>query len=423
MNYQQTLTYLYAQLPVFQRDGVSAYKPNLNNALLFDAELNHPHQHYTTIHVGGTNGKGSVSNLIASVLQHTGLKVGLYTSPHLKDFRERIRVNGKPISKRYVCSFVEKHAPFIEKLNPSFFETTMCMAFSYFAEEKVDIAVIEVGLGGRLDSTNIIHPILSIITNISFDHMNLLGDSLEKIAQEKAGIIKKNTPTLIGETQKETSSIFTQQANALQAPLFFADQLLPGKITAQKNASIEGSFKGFEYLSIGLGGLYQIKNASTALVAIQLLREKGITIPDKAIRKGFKTVCKTTGLQGRWHILQKKPLVICDTGHNEAGIAYVVEQLKTLTYKQLRIVFGVVNDKDCSKIMALLPVNAIYYFCKAAIPRALNEKELQIKAANVGLQGKTYKTVKEALDAAIQEADSDDVIFVGGSTFVVAEIL
>lgn len=423
MTYPETLQYLFSRLPVFQREGQSAYKPGLENTIRLDERLDHPHKKYKTIHVAGTNGKGSVSHLLASVLQHAGYKVGLYTSPHLKDFRERIRVNGTPVPEQYVIDFTEKHRAFFEELNPSFFEATMSMAFQYFADEKVDVAVIEVGLGGRLDSTNIITPELCVITNISFDHQQLLGDTLPLIAAEKAGIIKPNIPVVIGEAEGEVKEVFLQKAKAEHAPILFAEEEIQVQPTANKDGKQQFDCSGFGQITIGLGGIYQQKNTATALTAIRELQAQGIELSQAAIDKGFETVCETTGLQGRWQKLHENPRVICDTGHNEGGIRYIVNQLSEQSYKQLRMVIGMVNDKDVSKVLSMLPQNAVYYFCKASIPRALQAEEIQAQAAKYQLHGQAYPSVKAALEAAKQDADPNDFIFVGGSTFVVAEVV
>ncbi len=422
MTYQETLSYLYGRLPVFQREGAAAYKPGLDNTLRLDNSLGNPHKQYKTIHIAGTNGKGSVSHLLASALQHAGFKVGLYTSPHLKDFRERIKVNGTPVSEEFVCSFTEQNKTLFETINPSFFEATMCMAFCYFAEEEVDIAVIETGLGGRLDSTNIINPILSLITNISFDHTQFLGKTLEAIAGEKAGIIKAKIPVVIGETTTETKSVFVQKAATENAPIYFADEEIDIKLSATLPGKQIFDCSGFSQLTVGLGGIYQQKNTATSLCAIRELR-KQISLPNEAVRKGFATVCETTNLQGRWQQLQSNPTIICDTGHNEAGMRYIAQQLKMLPYKTLRIVLGMVNDKDIDAMLSLLPTQAVYYFCNADIPRALPAEKLQAKAAQFHLQGKVFGSVANALQNAKKDADDDDLIFVGGSTFVVAEVV
>ncbi len=422
MTYPETLSYLYSRLPVFQREGAVAYKPGLDNTLRLDAALGNQHKQYKTIHIAGTNGKGSVSHLLASVLQHAGYKVGLYTSPHLKDFRERIKVNGIPASEEFVCSFTEENKALFEEVNPSFFEATMCMAFCYFAEEKVDIAVIETGLGGRLDSTNIISPIISVITNISFDHTQFLGKTLEDIATEKAGIIKSQTPVVIGETMPETKVVFLKKASAENASIHFAEEEIKVKLSSILPGKQVFDCDDFPQLTVGLGGIYQQKNTATALCAIRELR-KQMSLSDEAIRKGFETVCETTNLQGRWQQLQSNPTVICDTGHNEAGIRYIVQQLQMQPYKTLRIVLGMVNDKDINTMLSLLPTETIYYFCNADIPRALPAEELQSKASQFHLQGKAYGSVTNALENAKKDANNNDLIFVGGSTFVVAEVV
>ncbi len=424
MNYNQTIEYLFSRLPVYQRTGASAYKEGLDNSLALDNYLGHPHRKYKTIHVGGTNGKGSTSHLLAAILQKSGYKIGLYTSPHLVDFRERIRVNGEMVSQEFVVEFVEKHRAFSEQISPSFFELTMMLAFDYFAYSDVDIAIIEVGLGGRLDSTNIIMPELSVITNISFDHVQFLGDTLPKIAAEKAGIIKPNIPVVIGEAEGEVRDVFSRKAEHESAPIRFAQEESP-IASASMLATGGWHFMTKDYgVIVGeLGGLCQDKNAATVLTAVDVLLQLGYTIPDEAIKLGFLHVCKLTGLQGRWQKLCDAPKTICDTGHNEAGILYIVEQIKQEKFHQLHIVIGMVNDKDIRKVLALLPRDARYYFTKAAIPRALNEKELAQIAADFGLLGQSYATVKEAVSAAQSEARPDDFIFIGGSTFVVADAL
>ncbi len=423
MNYTATIQYLYSRLPVFQRDGHSAYKPGLGNTLRMDNRLGNPHRNYQCIHVAGTNGKGSVSHLLAAVLQKAGYKVGLYTSPHLKDFRERIRINGRCISKKYVCEFVKKNQILFNEINPSFFEATMCMAFNFFADKKVDIAVIEVGLGGRLDSTNIITPLLSIITNISFDHQQYLGNTLTEIATEKAGIIKPNIPVIIGEAEGEIKTVFEKKTKKENAPIIFAQNDTNVVLISAKNEKQCFDCTNFPQLTVGLGGAYQQKNVATALTALQELQKQGLSISKKAIYKGFDGVTEITGLQGRWQILQQNPTIICDTGHNEGGIRYIVQQLQSMSYKRLHMVIGMVNDKDISTILSLLPQNAEYYFCKAIIPRALPENILAEKAKTNQLKGNTYPSVVSALNAAKENADKDDVIFVGGSTFVVAEVI
>lgn len=424
MTYQETIEYLYNQLPVYQKVGGSAYKEGLDNSLLLDDYFSHPHRKYKTIHVGGTNGKGSTSHLLAAILQEAGYKVGLYTSPHLIDFRERIRVNGEKISEEYVVDFVEKHRAVFEPIHPSFFELTMTMAFLYFADMEVDVAIVEVGLGGRLDSTNIITPDLSIITNISFDHMQFLGDTLEKIAIEKAGIIKPGVPVVIGEAEGEVRKVFEDTAERVGAPITFAED--ENLITSSLKTASGWLFdtKYFLHLKGELSGYAQIKNAATVLCSIRELQKVGYIVPSKAIYSGFAYVTKLTGLMGRWQIIQEmKPKIVCDTGHNVAGMKYIAEQLAGEKYNTLHIVLGVVNDKDVSSILTLLPKKAIYYFTRASIPRAMNEMELQAQARTFGLTGYSYPTVEEAFYAARDWAMPNDFVFIGGSNFVVGEVL
>ena len=429
--YQQVLDYLYSQLPMFQRTGAAAYKDNLDNTIRLDEMFGHPHQSFKAIHVAGTNGKGSVSHMLASILQEAGCKTGLYTSPHLKDFRERIRVNGEMISEDAVVNFTElfQQKNEIEKLEPSFFELTVSMAFDYFRDQKVDIAVVEVGLGGRLDSTNIITPEISVITNISFDHMALLGDTLPKIAAEKAGIIKKDVPVVVGETSPETSFVFEQFAEKVQTKLAFADQEYQADysmltIDGKQSLNIHKNGKLFyPDLKLELLGIYQRHNVPTVIKAIDLLNEKGWNLSENTIRRGLLNVIQNTGLLGRWQIIGHNPLVICDTGHNPAGIKLVVEQINQTAWKQLHIVVGMVNDKDQDEVLSLLPAKAEYYFTKASIPRAAEPEALAAKAERFGLNGNCYPTVRQALSVALANAGENDLVFVGGSTFVVAEIL
>ncbi|MBL7883951.1 MAG: bifunctional folylpolyglutamate synthase/dihydrofolate synthase [Bacteroidia bacterium] len=430
MNYNQTLEYMYSQLPMFQRIGTAAYKDNLDNTIAICKLLKNPEKKFKSIHIAGTNGKGSTSHMLASILQSAGYRVGLYTSPHLKDFRERIKINGRMISKSYVTSFIKKNKTNFEKISPSFFEMTVGLAFDYFANSNIDIAIIEVGLGGRLDSTNVIQPELSIITNISFDHTNLLGNTLQKIATEKAGIIKKKTPVVIGETQKVTEHIFRKKAKEQHSKIYFADQLFTIKNTkhsADKKIYLQCDiWKDDEIylkkLESELLGLYQEKNICTVVAACAMLPPK-YNIQNKNIRKGIKHVVSKTGLLGRWQVLSQSPLTICDTGHNEAGIKQVLTQLKLMPYKQLHFVLGMVNDKDISTILKLLPPTAKYYFCRASIPRALDANELKKQANLIGLKGKVYHSVSEALSTAQKKAKAEDLVFIGGSTFTVAEIV
>lgn len=409
MTYQQTIDYLFSQLPMFHRIGKAAYKANLNNINSLCTLLGNPHRKFKSVHVGGTNGKGSTSHLIASVLQEGGYKTGLFTSPHLKDFRERIRINGKMIRENEVVSFVEKLRESFQNLQPSFFEMTTALAFDYFARERVDIAVIEVGMGGRLDSTNIILPVVSVITNISMDHTQFLGKTIEKISGEKAGIIKKNIPVVIGEIQYGTQKVFLQKAMKQNAEIFFADQ---------KSQLISG-----RKVQAALKGIYQRKNIKTALQTIEVLQNSGFEISEDNIRKGFLNVIENTGLMGRWQTLALSPLTICDVGHNKDGIIEVVKQISETPHEKLHFILGMVSDKNHDEILALLPKDAIYYFCKPDIPRGLDEKELESKARNFFLKGRVYPTVKKAFRSAQLNAKKKDMIFIGGSTFVVAEVL
>lgn len=424
MTYEETIEYLFNSTPLFQNVGKEAYKEGLETTHVLDEYFGHPHHKFKTIHVAGTNGKGSCSHTLAAILQSAGYKVGLYTSPHLVDFRERIRVNGIPVSKKYVINFVDQHRDFFEPLYPSFFELTTALAFKYFAESEVDVAIVEVGLGGRLDCTNIISPDLCIITNISFDHIQFLGDTLAKIASEKAGIIKSSLPVVIGETTPETKPVFVQKAVQEGASIHFAEEekyLLNYSINEQGKRIYQT--KTYKDLEGELGGLCQIKNTNTLLSAIQVLQDIGYNIKEPHVRDGFAHVCTLTGLMGRWQKLQDHPTMICDTGHNKGGIQYIVEQLSIQNYRQLHIVIGMVNDKDISGVLNMLPKHATYYFTKANVSRALNEKEVQSLAAKAGLYGNTYPTVKEAVKAAQMAATPEDFIFVGGSTFIVADLL
>ena len=402
MNYQETLQWMFAQLPMFQRVGESAFKKDLTNTLAFSKELGFPEKKFKSIHVGGTNGKGSTSHMLASILQEAGYKVGLYTSPHLKNFTERIRINGKEIPKRTVTAFVNTHKDFLESQKLSFFEMTVGMAFDYFANEKVDIAVIEVGLGGRLDSTNIITPLVAVITNIGYDHMQFLGETLPEIAGEKAGIIKEHIPVVIGEYQEEVASVFLKKA-------------------AEMKASIQFASEDTTMYTSDLLGDYQQSNTKTAVAAIKKLQ--GFSVSDENIKVGLQNVVNNTQLKGRWQILQQHPTVICDTAHNKEGLQIALSQLVRQEYEQLHIVLGVVSDKKVADIFPFFPKNAQYYFCKPNIPRGLSEVVLQQQAATFGLQGKTFSSVKKALNAALKSANQQDIIYVGGSTFVVAEVV
>lgn len=424
MTYEETLHYLYTSTPLFQNVGKDAYKEGLENTYELDKHFGHPHKQFKTIHIAGTNGKGSCSHTLAAILQSAGYKTGLYTSPHLVDFRERIRVNGTPVPKDYVTSFVEENRSFFEPLHPSFFELTTAMAFKYFAEQHVDVAIIEVGLGGRLDCTNIITPDMCIITNISFDHTQFLGNTLEKIAKEKAGIIKSGIPVVIGETSTETRTVFQNKAAETHAPIIFAeDESLVEDWKTDTDGYRIYQTKDYADLKGELGGLYQIKNTNTILTAIRQLKQIGYTITEQDVRNGFANVCKLTGLMGRWQTIETSPKIICDTGHNVGGISYIVEQLKLETYKHLHIVIGMVNDKDISGVLSLLPKDAYYYFTQASVKRALPAEKMAQKAYAANLQGSYYDNVQTALEAAKAKADKDDLIFVGGSSFIVADLL
>lgn len=424
MNYNETLEWLFAQLPMYQREGKAAYKANLDNTLKLDEHFGAPHRQFKTIHVGGTNGKGSVSHMLASVLQTAGYKTGLYTSPHLKDFRERIKINGEMIPEQYVIDFVEQNRSLFAEVKPSFFEMTVAMAFKYFADREVDIAVIEVGLGGRLDSTNIITPLASVVTNISFDHMALLGDTLEKIAGEKAGIIKPGVPAIIGTRDTPTDFVFTRKAQECKTSIDFASDNWSEERTPDNTYNLKNK-QGvtFNDLYPDLKGLYQRKNIPAVIETILHLREQGIKITDQAVREGIANTVRNTGLLGRWQELSRSPYTICDTGHNIDGLTEVVAQLKTCKYERLHFVMGMVNDKDVDSVLRILPKDAIYYFCKASIPRAMDEHVLAEKAAGNDLHGKTYPTVAEAYAAAKEAANRNDMIYIGGSTFVVAEVV
>ena len=424
MTYQETLNYLFDSAPMFQQVGKAAYKEGLENTNLLDEHFGHPHRKFRTIHIAGTNGKGSCSHTLAAILQSAGYKTGLYTSPHLIDFRERIRINGKPIPEEEVIRFVEKERSFFEPLHPSFFELTTAMAFNYFAEQQVDIAVIEVGLGGRLDCTNIIVPELSIITNISMDHMQFLGNTLDKIAAEKAGIIKPGIPVVIGETTPETRPVFLAKAREENAPIHFAEDIHP-LLSALPQAGGGFLYQTSDYPNLQgqLGGFCQEKNTNTLLTALPVLHERDIRFTESDVRKGFAHVCELTGLMGRWQRLAEHPTLICDTGHNVGGWKYLSEQLKRVDCHSKRIVFGMVNDKDIDGVLELLPKDAVYYFTKANTKRALSEIELQKMAIRHGLVGNTYPTVKQAYEEAKQSASQADLIFVGGSSYVVADFL
>jgi dihydrofolate synthase/folylpolyglutamate synthase len=424
--YADTLHYLYAQLPMFTRVGASAYKKDLHNTLALCNALNNPEHKFKSVHIGGTNGKGSSSHMLAAILQTAGYKTGLYTSPHLLDFRERIRINGQMIPEQEVVNFVNSHQALFEEINPSFFEATVGLAFNYFAEQEVDIAIIEVGLGGRLDSTNVIHPLLSLITNIGLDHQDILGTTLREIAGEKAGIIKTGTPIIIGEKQTEIAEVFENKAKEANAKILFASDCWT--ITPKKSAHLlevlaHSTNENLE-LALDLRGSYQIKNLAGVLTTVDELREQqGFKISKEHVKTALKQVSSLTGLQGRWQTLQKTPLVICDTGHNEDGIKEVLKNIANTPHQNLHMVWGMVKDKDIRKILALLPKEATYYFCQPNIPRGKLTEELAQEAQQHELIGQGYASVAEAYQQALSHAKPNDLIFVGGSTFVVAEVL
>jgi len=405
VNYKETLDWMFSKLPMYQRQGNTAFKKDLTNTLALAKHLDNPHQQFKSIHVAGTNGKGSTSHMLAAILQEAGYKVGLYTSPHLKDFRERIKVNGKLIRKNCVINFVKRNQSFLETQKLSFFEMTVGLAFEHFAKQQIDIAVIEVGLGGRLDSTNIITPEVSVITNIGYDHTQMLGETLLEIAFEKAGIIKEHIPVVIGEKQREVLDVFIAQANKKKASLTIAED------------EVVDSYK------TDLQGVYQLKNIKTAVQAIKILRIKGFKISDRNIKDGLLHVVKNTGLLGRWQILSNQPMVVCDTAHNKEGLTHVLRQLEEEQYENLHIVLGVVNDKNLDILLPMFPKKAQYYFCKPNIPRGLEAGKLQKEAVKFNLNGKIFTTIKEALNTAKVMAKTNDLIFVGGSTFVVAEVV
>lgn len=430
MTYKQALQYLFEQLPMFHRIGAAAYKANLNNTLALCKALNHPETKFPSIHIAGTNGKGSTSHFVASILQEAGYKTGLFTSPHLKDFRERIKINGKPIPKQDVIRFLTTNKAKFADIQPSFFEWTFALASNYFAEQHVDIAIMETGMGGRLDSTNVVNPVICCITNIDFDHTQFLGNTREVIATEKAGIIKQGIPIVIGETHHETELVFKETASSKNAEIMFADKefvirkhnleyknrpLLKAEYITTDNEVIK--------LISPLTGLYQLKNLRNALAIATLLKQKGYTITSTHIKKGIRNVVSNTGLKGRWQLLSKQPLCIADIGHNPAGIQEILNQLAITPFAKLHFVLGMVNDKDITTMLAMLPIEATYYFCKADIPRGLDAQELRQKAQAVGLNGNTYASVKEALTNALSDAETNDLVLVGGSAFVVAEVI
>jgi dihydrofolate synthase/folylpolyglutamate synthase len=431
MTYQQTLSYLFNQLPMFHRIGAAAYKADLSNTIELCKILGNPERDFKSIHIAGTNGKGSTSHFLASVLQETGLKTGLFTSPHLKDFRERIKINGRMISNKEVTSFIEQHQAGFNEIKPSFFEWTFALAAWYFAKEKVDIAVMETGMGGRLDSTNVINPVVTVITNIGLDHTQFLGNTLAEIATEKAGIIKTGIPVVIGETQQETVSVFNEYAQKLNALISYADKQvllrqthntkhLPTLLVAEFHSS--ATQQDYKLVS-PLSGKYQLKNLATVISTIEKLNENGYEIKEQHINSGIRKAVKNTGLMGRWQTISRKPLTIADIGHNPDGIREVLEQIELTPHEKLHFVIGVVNDKDVRAMLGKLPKDATYYFCKADIPRGLDAGELAKLADGFSLKGQVYSSVKEALNSAQKAAGTNDLVMVGGSAFVVAEVV
>lgn len=423
MTYQESIEYLYNRLPVFHRVGAAAYKPGLDNTISLMEKLNNPHKRFKSIHIAGTNGKGSVSNLLAAIFQQAGYKTGLYTSPHLVNFGERIRINGKMIDEEFVISFIESNKSVIEKIQPSFFELTMSMAFSYFSENQVDIAIIEVGLGGRLDSTNIITPELSIITNIGFDHVEFLGDTLEKIAFEKSGIIKPKIPVIIGEYLTETKQIFIDKAKIENSPVFFAEDLSKVIFNCYEKDKLKLEYKNETYYS-DLSGQYQLKNLNTVFAAIDIINKTAtFSLSSNAIHSGIAKCCQITGLRGRWEKVNEKPRIIVDTGHNESGIREVVNMISYQKFERLRIIIGMVGDKDINSILKILPVNANYYFTNAQSIRSLPADSLMERASNFGLCGIIFSDVNSAIKTAISDASENDLIIITGSNFVVGEAI
>ena len=433
MTYQETCEFLYNQMPTFERQGASGYKEGLDNSQALDQHFGHPHRQYRTIHVAGTNGKGSCAHTLSAILQSCGYKVGLYTSPHLVDFSERIRVNGQPIAEDYVVDFVEQEKNFFAPLGPSFFEVVTAMAFKYFADKHVDIAVIEVGMGGRMDCTNIITPILSVITNISLDHTQFLGSSLELIAIEKAGIIKQGVPVIIGEDLPETRPVFEAMASSLKAPITFAEDKQEVISVSYKNNCMEYQTMKFGILQGELTGYYQQKNTNTILAAVQKLEEMGYMYPvnctpnlpceNREVREGFMHVCSLTGLKGRWQTVCESPLTICDTGHNVGGWEFLSRQISDVRCSHRHIIFGMVEDKDVEGVIALLPKDATYYFTKSENSRSLSENVLKLYAQGAGLEGESYPDVMTAWQAARIQAENSDFVFIGGSSYVVADFL
>ncbi|MBN2174318.1 MAG: bifunctional folylpolyglutamate synthase/dihydrofolate synthase [Bacteroidales bacterium] len=432
MDYNQTLHYLFTRLPMFQRIGAAAYKADLTQTIAICNKLGHPEKKFKSIHVAGTNGKGSVSHLIASILQEQGYRVGLYTSPHMKDFRERIKINGRKIPEKEVIDFVGNNQVAFKNLEPSFFEYTFGMAVKHFADENVDVAVMETGMGGRLDSTNVVDSVISIITNIGYDHMQFLGDTLSKIAAEKAGIIKYKIPVVIGQTQEETSKVFVKAAQKSSSEIYFADQNFKILEQAKPDDAYDHPLKMIlQHIQTGrkidlncpLNGNYQVKNLITVLQSVEIIKTLGFKISQPSIQKGTKNVIKNTGLMGRWQVIARKPLTICDAAHNADGMKEVINQISRINFDKLHFVLGVVNDKNIEGLLQIMPANAMYYFCKADIPRGLDANQLKDLASKYGLKGLAHHSVQEALISARNNSKDDDLIFITGSTFVVAEVV
>ncbi|MFO8129216.1 MAG: folylpolyglutamate synthase/dihydrofolate synthase family protein [Bacteroidales bacterium] len=426
MNYTQALDYLYSRLPMFQRIGPAAYKADLSNTLRLCEALDNPEEGLRVVHIAGTNGKGSVAHMLASILQESGLKTGLFTSPHFQDFRERIRINGRKVPEKYIVDFIKNHAPAFTRITPSFFELTTVMAFLYFKDQKTDVCVVETGMGGRLDSTNVTTPDASVITNIGLDHTRFLGETLKKIAAEKAGIIKENTPVIIGETHPGTQNIFKHIAANNNAPIHFADRNFFSMGDNPMNIHTRKEEYKHHYpikLYHPLKGGYQRKNIITCMQATEILRNLGYIIDNRNVSAGLKNIISNTGFRGRWQVLSNHPPTVCDIGHNPAGLREILSMIRHTPHKKLHMVFGTVNDKPADPVLRLLPENATYYFCKASIPRGMDAEELSRQAGKAGLTGKTFTSVKNAIRSARQAAGKHDLVFIGGSTFVVAEAL
>jgi dihydrofolate synthase/folylpolyglutamate synthase len=421
-SYESTIAFLYETLPVFHHIGSAAYRKDIHNTVALCKSLGNPELKFKSIHVAGTNGKGSSSHMLASILQQAGYRTGLYTSPHLKDFTERIRINGTKIDRQYVVAFVNESMDLIQVVKPSFFELTVAMCFQYFADNHVDIAVIETGLGGRLDSTNVVTPVVSLITNIGYDHQDILGNTLEMIAREKAGIIKRHIPSVIAQRQVEIQEVFLDRAMEMDSIIHFADDVYRAELNNDQLAIYFKSIKVHDVNRFPLTGIYQELNIPGVMMCVDQLRQQGFNISDLAVREGLANVISTTGLKGRWQVLGERPRIVCDTGHNEDGFRQILRQVAREKFSQLHIVLGMVKEKDISTILALLPRSATYYFCAAKIPRALPAYELSVKAQEAGLEGSVFEDVNAGIAAAKARASADDLIFVGGSTFVVAEI-